>query len=101
MLDAQLEKINDPKRSFAFTVQLRGVPEPLCFGTEDEQIMNDWITRLANASVAKGTRVHTCIYTCTLYMTCVYTCLTKCTSVMLTTQHVHSYTHKYKAYMCI
>ena len=54
MLDAQLEKVKDPKRSFAFTVQLRGVPEPLCFGTEDEQVMSNWITRLENASVAKG-----------------------------------------------
>lgn len=60
MLDAQLEKVKDPKRSFAFTVQLKGVPEPLCFGTEDEQVMSDWITRLENASVTKGTCA--CVY---------------------------------------
>lgn len=57
VLDAQIEKVTDPKRTFAFTVQLRGVPEPLCFGTEDEQVMNDWITRLENASNTKGDQV--------------------------------------------
>ena len=49
-----MARTRDPKKAFAFTVQLRGVPEPLCFGTEEEQVMNDWIARLENASAAKG-----------------------------------------------
>ena len=53
VLDAQIERITDPKRSFAFTVKLRGIPEPLCFGTEDESVMNEWISKLESASVSK------------------------------------------------
>ena len=54
VLDAKMEKIKDAKRSFAFTIQLKGLPEPLCFGTEDESIMNEWIAKFENASTAKG-----------------------------------------------
>lgn len=54
VLDAQIEKIVDPKKNFAFTVQLRGLPEPLCFGTEEELVMTEWISRLEHASVSKG-----------------------------------------------
>ena len=57
MLDAQIRRIVDPKKSFAFTLQLRGVPEPLCFGTEDEQVMNEWIRRLESASASKGEHI--------------------------------------------
>jgi hypothetical protein len=60
VVDAHIERVTDPKKSFAFTVQLRGVPEPLCFGTDDEHVMNEWITKLETASVSKGT-VHICI----------------------------------------
>ena len=63
ILDAQIEKITDPKKSFAFTIQLRGVPEALCFGTEDESVMNEWITKLETASISKSKHtLHYLIY---------------------------------------
>ena len=71
MLDAKMERISDPKRRFAFTVQLRGVPEPLCFGTDDEQVLNEWISKLENASVTKSK--HTCIYLVCATSTTAYT----------------------------
>lgn len=54
VLDAQLERFKDPKRNYAFTVQLRGVPEPLFFGSDEESIVNEWIVRLESASKSKG-----------------------------------------------
>lgn len=74
VLDAQMETILDPKKSFAFTVQLRGVPEPLCFGTEDEQVVNDWITRLENASSTKGKLRSWIIYLARFYHLCLEIC---------------------------
>lgn len=54
VLDAQLEKFKDPRKNYAFTVQLRGVPEPLSFGSDEESIVNEWMVRLENASKSKG-----------------------------------------------
>ena len=54
VLDAQIERTADPKKSFAFNIELRGLPEPLCFGTDDEHVMNEWISKLESASVSKS-----------------------------------------------
>lgn len=62
-----MEKITDAKRSFAFTLQLKGVPEPLYFGTEDGNVMNEWIAKFENASTAKG-EVDICIKVFYMYL---------------------------------
>ena len=59
VLGAQTERVKDSKKNYVFTLQLKGVPEPLCFGTDEENALNEWITRLEIASSAKGTQ-----YTC-------------------------------------
>ena len=54
VLDAQMQRFKDPKKNYAFTVLLRGVPEPLCFGTDEDSAVNEWIARLESASKSKG-----------------------------------------------
>ena len=54
VLDAQIERITDQKKSFAFMIHLKGLPGPLCFGTDDEQTANEWIAKLETASVSKS-----------------------------------------------
>ena len=54
VLDAQMQRFKDAKKNYAFTVQLRGVPEPLCFGTDEDSAGNEWIARLESASKSKG-----------------------------------------------
>ena len=64
VLDAQIERTTDPKKSFAFKMNLRGLPEPLCFGTDDENVMNEWIKKLECASISKSKYLlkHRCGY---------------------------------------
>ena len=54
VLDAQIERTTDPKKSFTFKMQLRGLPEPLYFGTDEEHVMNEWINNLESASFSKS-----------------------------------------------
>ena len=54
VLDSQIERTTDPKKSFAFKMNLRGLPEPLYFGTDDENVMNEWIKKLECASISKS-----------------------------------------------
>ena len=51
ILGADIRTIEDPKRSFTFSLMCKGVPE-MYFSSEDEDSMMEWFSKLAAASNA-------------------------------------------------
>ena len=51
ILGADIRTIEDPKRSFTFSLMCKGVPE-MYFSSEDEDSLMEWFSELAAASNA-------------------------------------------------
>ena len=51
ILGADIRTIEDPKRSFTFSLMCKGVPE-MYFSSEDENTLVEWFSKLAAASNA-------------------------------------------------
>ena len=51
ILGADIRTIEDPKRSFTFSLMCKGVPE-MYFSSEDEDSLMEWFSKLAAASNA-------------------------------------------------
>lgn len=67
MLDAEVNKVNDPKRSFAFSLKCRGVEE-MFFAGEDDDLSGIWMARLSNASRNHGKLSMSCLVLCVPYL---------------------------------
>ena len=67
VLDAEVNKVEDPKRSFAFSLTCKGVEE-MFFAAEDDDLYAKWMARLSNASRSHGRGLaHTHTHTHTDY----------------------------------
>lgn len=53
VLDAEVTRVNDPKRSFAFSLACKGVEE-MFLAAEDDHLYEAWIIRLTNAARSEG-----------------------------------------------
>lgn len=53
VLDAEVTRVNDPKRSFAFSLSCKGVEE-MFLAAEDDHLYEAWIARLTNAARSDG-----------------------------------------------